>query len=74
MCRRLDAPERLSWLEVEGDGAAPRVVRCPRREDDMTDARECFACKRFATMAIHPSGKKLYVVCEPFADTAVDAV
>ncbi|WP_437625290.1 hypothetical protein [Sorangium sp. So ce1151] len=40
----------------------------------MTDARECFACKRFGTLALHPSGKKSYVVCEPFAEAADEAV
>ncbi|WP_433934972.1 hypothetical protein AB3662_10100 [Sorangium cellulosum] len=69
MCYRLDAPERLAWLEVEGDGVGPRQVRCPRKEDEMTDTHACFACKRFGTLAIHPTGKKVYVVCEPFAET-----
>lgn len=74
MCCRLDAPERLAWLEVEGDGARPRQVRCPRKEDEMTDTRACFACKRFGTLAIHPTGKKVYVVCEPFAETTGEGV
>lgn len=68
MCCRLDEPERLVWLEVEGDGVGPRQVRCPRDVDEMTDVHECFACKRFGTLAIHPTGKTFYVVCEPFAE------
>ncbi|WP_267888078.1 hypothetical protein [Sorangium cellulosum] len=40
----------------------------------MTDTRECFACKRFGTLAIHPTGKKVYVVCEPFAETTGEDV
>jgi hypothetical protein len=63
----LEESDRLAWLEIEGDGGEPRRVRCPRRLA-MVDARECFACSRYATLALHPSGKKVYVVCEPFDD------
>ncbi|WP_437592098.1 hypothetical protein [Sorangium sp. So ce1000] len=59
--------DKLMWLEVEGGGSEPRRVCCPRRAETV-DARECFACERYATLAIHPSGKKIYVVCEPFDD------
>ncbi|WP_438028218.1 hypothetical protein [Sorangium sp. So ce233] len=40
----------------------------------MTDTHACFACKRFGTLAIHPTGKKVYVVCEPFAETTGEGV
>ncbi|WP_437817201.1 hypothetical protein [Sorangium sp. So ce1078] len=29
---------------------------------------KCVACERYATLAIHPSGKKIYVVCDPLDD------
>ncbi|XXX79891.1 hypothetical protein WMF30_14060 [Sorangium sp. So ce134] len=67
MCCRVDAPEKLAWLEIEGGGVEPRTVRCPRREE-ASDVRACVACEHYATLAIHPSGKKIYVVCEPFDD------
>jgi hypothetical protein len=63
--------DKLAWLEVEGGGAEPRRVRCPRRAA-MVDTRECFACERYATLALHPSGKKIYVVCEPFDDVPAE--
>ncbi|WP_437489017.1 hypothetical protein WME75_09900 [Sorangium sp. So ce1014] len=68
---RLDAPEKLAWLEIEGGGAEPRQVSCPRR-GKATDVRECVACERYTTLAIHPSGKKIYVVCEPFDDAPAE--
>ncbi|WP_437679722.1 hypothetical protein [Sorangium sp. So ce131] len=61
------APEELAWLEIEGSGLSPRQVHCPRR-GETKEVRECCGCTRFATLAIHPSGKHIYVVCEPFAD------
>ncbi|WP_437613071.1 hypothetical protein WMF20_11055 [Sorangium sp. So ce834] len=67
MTCRLDAPEKLAWLEIEGGGVERQEVRCPRREETI-DVRACLACERYATLAIHPSGKKIYVVCEPLDD------
>jgi hypothetical protein len=65
MACHLEESDKLVWIEVEGGGTEPRRVRCPRRAATL-DARECFACPRYATLAIHPSGKKVYLVCEPF--------
>ncbi|WP_438035650.1 hypothetical protein [Sorangium sp. So ce204] len=65
MACHLEESDKLVWIEIEGGGTEPRKVRCPRRAATV-DARECFACPRYATLAIHPSGKKVYLVCEPF--------
>lgn len=71
MTCRLDLTEKLTWLEIEGGGAEPMQVCCPRREEG-TDVRECVACPRYGTLAIHPSGKTIYVVCEPFDDAPAE--
>jgi hypothetical protein len=36
------------------------------------DVRVCCACKRFTSLAIDPSGKHIYVVCEPSSDPPRD--
>ncbi|MGK4006477.1 hypothetical protein WMF31_27910 [Sorangium sp. So ce1036] len=67
----LDAPEKVVWLEIEGEGDEPRCVSCPRRAEAV-DVRVCCACKRFTSLAIDPSGKHIYVVCEPSSDPPRD--
>jgi hypothetical protein len=51
------------WLEIEGGEGEAKIVRCPRHDRDMPLAG-CLACKRFASLAIDPAGKHVYIDCD----------
>lgn len=65
MSHHLELVERSAWLEVEGGGGEPQYVYCPRRNASMP-LQLCLACPRFSTLALHPAGTHVYIVCAPF--------
>jgi len=55
---------QMDWLEVEGpQGTEHKHVHCPVQSCQVP-IHECMGCKRFETMALDPSGKHVYVVCD----------
>jgi hypothetical protein len=57
--RTQGVPDR--WLLVEGEGQG-KTVHCPRLDRGMP-LHECFGCKRYASLAIDPAGKHVYLDC-----------
>jgi len=55
--------DRTVWLEVVGDGEAPHVVHCPRKERDVP-LSECLGCKRYRSLALVPAGNHVYLDCD----------
>lgn len=58
-----DQRERHGWLEVVGDTGEPRLVHCPRRDQDMP-LQHCLGCQRYSSLALDPSGKHVYLDCD----------
>lgn len=53
---------RDGMLEIEGQ-PGKHTVHCPRKERDLP-LHECLSCKRYHTLALDPSGEKMYLDCD----------